>query len=72
MPPSNFFFSKKRRDIVKRETHQREGATIKIHRVLYDGKALDEADFSMEMVGSLGDFFMANQSSIGNLAKQLK
>jgi hypothetical protein len=56
MPPSDFFFSKKRRAIVKRETHQREGATVKRHRVLYDGQALDEADFAMEMAGSLGDF----------------
>jgi hypothetical protein len=31
MPPSEFFFSKKRRDVVKRETHQKEGATVKKH-----------------------------------------
>jgi hypothetical protein len=42
MPPSNFFFNKKRRAIVKRETHQKDGATVKRHRVLYDGHALDE------------------------------
>ena len=40
MPPSDFFFSKKRRAIVKRETHQREGATVKRHMVLFDGHAL--------------------------------
>jgi hypothetical protein len=72
MPPFDFFFNKKRRDIVKRETHQREGATVKRHRVLYDGQALDKVDFSMEMSGSLGDFSMVNQCSVGNLAEQLK
>jgi len=72
MPPSDFFFSKKRRAIVKRETHQREGATVKRHRVLYDGKALDEVDFSMEMACSLGAFTMANQCSVGSLVEQLK
>jgi hypothetical protein len=37
MPPSDFFFSKKRRVVVKRETHQKEGAIVKRHKVLFDG-----------------------------------
>jgi len=37
MPPSDFFFNKKRRVVVKRETHQKEGATVNKHRVLLDG-----------------------------------
>jgi hypothetical protein len=37
MPPSEFFFSKKRRTVVRRETHQRDGVTVKKHRVLLDG-----------------------------------
>jgi hypothetical protein len=41
IPPSNIFFSKKRRIVLKRETHQREGATVKRHRALYDGQALE-------------------------------
>jgi hypothetical protein len=72
MPPSIFFFNKKRRAIVKRETHQKDGATVKRHRVMYDGHALDETEFAMEMAGSLGAFAMANQCSVGNLAEQLK
>jgi hypothetical protein len=72
MPPSDFFFSKKRRAIVKRETHQKEGATVKRHRVMYDGHALEEAEFAMEMAGSLGAFSTTNQYSVGNLAEQLK
>jgi hypothetical protein len=37
MPPSEFFFSKKRRAVVRRETHQRDGATVKKHRMLLYG-----------------------------------
>jgi hypothetical protein len=37
MPPSDLFFNKKRRVVVKRETHQKEGETIKKHMVLLDG-----------------------------------
>ena len=72
MPPSNFFFNKKRRAIVKRETHQKEGAIVKRHRVLCDGQALEEANFTMEVASSLGAFSTANQYSVGNLKEQLK
>jgi hypothetical protein len=41
IPPSEVFFTKKRRDVVKRETHQREGVTVKRHRVIYEGQALE-------------------------------
>jgi len=37
MPPSSVFFSKKRKAVVKREIHRREGVSVKRHRVLYDG-----------------------------------
>jgi hypothetical protein len=40
MPRSDFFFSKKRKAVVKRETHLKEGATVKRHEVLLDGQAL--------------------------------
>jgi hypothetical protein len=72
MPPSDFFFNKKRRVVVKREMHQKEGATVKKHRVLLDGQALEEADFAMEVAGSLGDFSTTNRYSVGNLKEQLK
>jgi hypothetical protein len=38
MPPSNLFFRKKRRAIVKQETHHKDGAIVKIHRMVYDGQ----------------------------------
>jgi hypothetical protein len=72
MPPSDLFYSKKRRVVVKIETHQREGSTVKRHRVLYDGQALEEAEFSMEVTGTLGPFSTTNQCSVGNLTEQLK
>jgi hypothetical protein len=72
MPPSEFFFSKKRRVVVRRETHQRDGATVKKHRVLLDGQALEEEDFATDVAGSLGDFATTNQFSVGNLKEKLK
>jgi hypothetical protein len=60
LPPSNFFFSKKRKVVVKREIHQREGSVVKRHRVLIDGEALEEVEFPEEVAGSLGAFATAN------------
>ena len=42
IPPSDLFFSKKRKDVVKKEMHQKEGAMIKNHKVLLDGQNLEE------------------------------
>jgi hypothetical protein len=71
-PPSDFFFNKKKRVVVKKETHQKEGTIVKRDRVLCDGKALEEADFTMEVAGSLGDFATTNHYSVANLKEQLK
>ena len=68
MPPSDFFFSKKRRAIVKTEMHQKYGTTVKRQRMLYDGQGLDDTKLFREMIGSLGSFSMANQCSVENLA----
>jgi hypothetical protein len=67
IPPSDFFFSRKRKAIVKRETHQREGAVVKRHMVLLDGQALVEEHFTSEVEGSLGAFAMINQFSVENI-----
>lgn len=72
MPPSEFFFSKKRRAVARRETHQRDGATVKKHMVLLDVKALEEEDFTTDVAGSLGAFATTNQFSVGNLKEKLK
>jgi hypothetical protein len=67
IPPSDFFFSKKRSVVVKRETHLKDDATVNRHSVLLDGKALEEVDLATDVAGSLGAFTTANQYSIGNL-----
>jgi hypothetical protein len=67
MLPFDFFYNKMRRVVVKRETHQREGSTVKIHRVLYDGQALEEVEFNMEVAGTLGAFATTNQCLVGNI-----
>jgi hypothetical protein len=72
MPPSDFFFSKKRRAILKRETHQKDGATVKMQRILYDSQGLDDTEFAREMAGSLGAFATTNQCSVENLVEKLK
>jgi hypothetical protein len=72
LPPSNLFFSKKRKAVVKREIHQKEGSTVKRHMVRIDGEALEEVDFAEEVEGSLGAFAIANQFSVGNLKERLK
>jgi hypothetical protein len=60
MPPSDFFFSKKRRAIVKRETHHKDGAIVKRQRMVYDGQNRDDSKFNKEMAGSLGAFSTTN------------
>jgi hypothetical protein len=72
MPPSDFFFSKKKRVVVKRETHLKEGENIKRHRVLLDGQALEEVDFTTDVASSLGASATTNQYSVGNLKEKLK
>jgi hypothetical protein len=72
MPPSNFFFSKKWKAIVKRESHQKYGAIVKRKRMVYDGKNRDDTEFAKEITGSLGAFSTANQWSVENLVEQLQ
>jgi hypothetical protein len=72
IPPTEFFFSKKRKVVVKKEMHMREGAMVKKHRVLLDGKNLEEEDFATEVAGSLGAFAMTNLFSVDNLKERLR
>jgi hypothetical protein len=58
--------------VVRRETHQRDGVTVKKHMVLLDGHALEEEDFATDVAGSLGSFATTNQYSVGNLKEKLK
>jgi hypothetical protein len=46
--------------VVQIETHQKEGAIVKRHMVLFDGHALEEEDFATEVAGWLADFATTN------------
>jgi hypothetical protein len=61
MPPSELFFSKKRRAVVRRETHQRDGVIIKKHMVLLDGQALEE-ETSLQMLQARWELFQQQTS----------
>jgi hypothetical protein len=70
--PNEFFFSKKRKVMVKQETYQRAGAIAKKYKILTDGEALEEEEFADEVAGTLGAYAIANQYSVGTLKAQLK
>jgi ABC-type phosphate transport system auxiliary subunit len=72
MPPLDFFFIKKRRAIVKRERNQRDCATVKRRKKLYDGQGLDDTKFTREMTDSLGAFTTASQCAVENLEEKIK
>ena len=50
----------------------REGGMVKKHRVLVDGKNLEEGDFTTEVAGSMGALVMANLFTIDNMRTRLK
>jgi hypothetical protein len=72
IPPSDYFFSKKRKDVLKQEMYMREGGMVKKHRVLVDGQNLEEGDFSTEVEGSMGAMATSNLFTIGNMRTRLK
>jgi hypothetical protein len=72
MPPSSFFFNKKRKAIIRKESHQKEGVTTKKHIIVYDGHEKNDPEFAKEVADSLGAFTTANQWSVGNISKQLQ
>jgi hypothetical protein len=58
--------------VVKRETYQKVGATAKKYRILMDGEALEEEEFTDEIAGTLGAYATTNQYSVGTLKERLK
>jgi hypothetical protein len=72
LPPNEFFFDKKRKDVVKREFYQEEGSTAKKFKVLTDGKDKKKEEFATEIAGTLGAYATTNQFSVGVLKNQLK
>jgi hypothetical protein len=72
IPSSDYFFSKKRKVVVKQEVHQREGTMVKKNTVLVDGENLEEEDFSTEVAGSMGALATTNLFIVENMRKRLK
>jgi hypothetical protein len=67
IPSLDFFFSRKRRVVVKQEMHPKEVTMVKKHRILLDRQNLEEEDFATEVEGSLGAFVTTNLFSVDNL-----
>jgi hypothetical protein len=72
IPSSDYFFSKKRKVVVKQEMHLREGKMVKKHRVLVDGQNVEEKGFTTKATGSMGALATANSFSIDSLKTRLK
>jgi hypothetical protein len=72
IPPSDYFFRRKRKAIMKQEMHMREGGMVKKHRVLIDGQKMEEEDFSTDIAVSMGDMAMENFFTMENMKTRIK
>jgi hypothetical protein len=72
LPPNEFFFEKKRKDVVKREFYQEGESTAKRFKVMTDGRNKKRDEFATEIAGTLGAYTTANQFSVAALKNQLK
>jgi hypothetical protein len=72
IPSSDYFFSKKRKAILKQEMHPRGGMMIKKHKIIVDGQKLEEGEFATEIAGRMGAFASTNLHSVSNLRTMLQ
>jgi hypothetical protein len=72
MPPSSFFFNKKIKSIIRRESQQKEGVITKRYKPIYDGQGQNDPDFAKGVADSLRSFSTANQWSVDNITKKLQ
>jgi multidrug resistance efflux pump len=72
IPPSDYFFSKNRKDFLKQEMYMREGGMVKKYRALVDGQNLEEEDFSIEVEGSMGAMETKNLFTMENMRTRIK
>jgi hypothetical protein len=72
IPPSDYFFSKKRRAVLKQEIHPRGEGMIKKHRIIIDGKKLKDGEFATKLAGTMGAISSTNMYSVGNLTTMLE
>jgi hypothetical protein len=67
IPPNEFFFDKKRKDVMKQELYQEVGIVSKKLKISTDGRAMKKEEFATEIAGTLGDFATSNQYSFRTL-----
>jgi hypothetical protein len=72
IPSSDYFFSKKRKVILKQEMHLRGDTMIKKHKIIVDGQNLEEGEFAKEVAGTMGAFTSTNLHSISRLMIRLQ
>jgi hypothetical protein len=57
---------------LKQEIHPVGERTIKRHKIIIDGKKLNEGEFATELAGTMGAIASANMYSVGNLTTMLE
>jgi hypothetical protein len=72
IPPFNYFFSRKRKVVLKQEMHKKEGNMVKKHKVLIDRHNLEEEDFATEIAGSMGSMATTNFFTMGKMRTRIK
>jgi hypothetical protein len=72
LPPSDYFFSKKRRAVLKQELHPVGKKTVKKHKIIIDGRKLQDSAFATELAGSMGAIASANMYSVENLINTIE
>ena len=72
LPYNEFFFDKKRKSMVRKELYQREDVVAKKFKIMIDGKAVTEEEFTDKIARKLGAYATTNQYSVGTLMTQLK
>jgi hypothetical protein len=72
LPSSDYFFSKKRRAVLKQELHSVGDRTLKKHKIIIDGRKLHDSAFATELAGSMGAIASANMYSVENLINTIE
>jgi hypothetical protein len=72
MPSSDYFFSKKRKAVLKQELHPVGEKAVKKHKIIIDGKKLQDSAFATELAGSMGAIASANMYSVETLINTIK
>jgi hypothetical protein len=72
MPSSDYFFSKKRKAVLKQELHPVGEKAVKKHKIIIDGRKLQDSAFATELAGSMGAIASANMYSVENLINTIE